>query len=386
MEIVGAACAQFRARFGSDARFAVRAPGRVNLIGEHTDYNEGFVFPAAIPYDVVIAGSPRADRIVRAWSLVFEQESSFSLDEIRRSPEAPWSDYLRGVAAILQDEGFDPGGMDSVVAGTVPIGSGLSSSAAIEIASVLAFEAAAGFAVDPVQRALIGQRAEREFVGVQCGIMDQFISSLGRRGHALFIDTRTLEHEAVPLPEQGFRILVSDTRKQRGLVDSEYNARRRECERAVELLRPHLPGIRALRDVTQEDFARHAGDLPDIVRRRARHVVTENARVLESVAALKAGDLDRFGRLMNESHESLRHDYEVSSPELDALVEEAHAVEGVLGSRMTGAGFGGCTVSLVAEEAVDRFQREVGRRYWARTGLQPLFYVCTAAQGAARLF
>lgn len=371
--------------YGAPPEFVVRAPGRVNLIGEHTDYNDGFVFPAAIDHDIAIAGAARPDRQVRAYSQTFRQSTTFSLDAVTRSEDAPWSNYVRGVAHVLQDTGFTLCGLNAVIAGTVPIGSGLSSSAAMEIASLLAFEAAGGFGVEPVQRALLGQRAEREFVGVQCGIMDQFISALGRANHALFIDTRTLEHEAVPLPERGVSLVIGDTNRRRGLVDSEYNRRRAECQQAVEILKRFLPDITALRDVSEEAFARHAAALPETVRKRARHVVTENARVLESVRALKAGDIALFGRLKNASHDSLRDDYAVSCRELDAMVEAARRAQGVYGARMTGAGFGGCTVSLVAEEAVGAFQREVGAAYRAATGLEAAFHVCRAADGASRI-
>jgi galactokinase len=244
---------------------------------------------------------------------------------------------------------------------------------------------AVGVSLDPVRLALLAQRAEREFVGVNVGIMDQYISALGRRDHALFIDTRSLEYEAVPLPAAGFQIVIADTHKQRGLVDSEYNTRRSECEQAVALLQKSLPEIRALRDVTPEQFAPLAEGLPENVRKRARHVITEDARVLESIVALKSGDLARFGALMNASHESLKDDYAVSCAELDALVEASRSVEGVYGARMTGAGFGGCTVSLVADEAVEAFQAQVPAHYKAATGLDTTILVTKAEQGAERL-
>jgi galactokinase len=376
---------KFAELYDTPPAFIVRAPGRVNLIGEHTDYNDGFVFPAAINYDVTIACAPRRDRQARLYSLTFRQSTTFSLDEIIRSEEAPWSNYVRGVARILQDEGYALTGINAVVMGTVPIASGLSSSAAMEVASSLAFETAGGFDAGPVQRALLAQRAEREFVGMQCGIMDQFISALGKAGHALFIDTRTLEHEAVPLPEHGVALLIGNTNVPRELIKSAYNDRRRECEEAVELLKPFLPGIKALRDVSEEDFSRYADRLPEINRRRARHIITENARVLESIRALKAGDIAAFGRLMNASHDSLRDDYEVTGPNLDAMVAAARRVEGVFGARMTGAGFGGCTVSLVAEEAAEELQKRVGAEYREKTGLDATFYVSPAVDGANRI-
>jgi len=359
-----------------------RAPGRVNLIGEHTDYNEGFVFPAAITYRVMLAAAPRRDRQVRLYSVNYDQGSSFHLDRIRKVKTLTWSNYVRGVAWVLENEGYRLSGMDAAIAGDVPVSSGLSSSAALEVASCLAFEAVSGLSLDPKDRALLCQRAEREFVGVQCGIMDQFISSLGRRDHALFLDTRTLRFEAIPLPQTGIAIVIGNTRKPRGLVDSAYNERRAQCEEAVDALKPHLPGIRALRDVTMEQLLAHRNALDPIVFRRARHVVTENERVLKSVEALRRCDVVLFGRLMNESHESLRADYEVSCHELDVMVAAARGVAGVYGSRMTGAGFGGCTVSLVASEQVDEFRRRVGDAYRAAVPLEPEFYICQAADGA----
>jgi galactokinase len=371
--------------FGGPPQFLVRAPGRVNLIGEHTDYNDGFVFPAAIDFDVQMAGSPRPDGQVRAYSTTFDQMSTFPLARIESSQDAPWSNYIRGVARILQDEGYKLNGMNVIVEGTVPISSGLSSSAAMEVAACLAFEAAGEFQIDPVRRALIGQRAEREFVGVQVGIMEKLISAIGRANHGLLLDTRSLEFELVPLPKEGVAIVVGDTNKPRGLVDSEYNTRRSECEQAVAALQKSYPDVKALRDVDAQQLSDHAADLPEVVFRRARHVVTENDRVIRSVAALKAGDVQHFGRLMNESHDSLRDDYEVSCKELDAMVDAARKVEGVFGARMTGAGFGGCTVSLVQSDAVDNFKSRVGKEYREATGIEANFYVCHASDGASRI-
>ncbi len=378
---------RFTALFGMQPTILVRAPGRVNLIGEHTDYNDGFVFPAAIDRDVLIAAAPRTDRQVRAYALNFNQSSTFTLEDIQPATEGRerWSNYIRAMAWVLHEEGLGTQGMNCVTLGDVPLGAGLSSSAAMLVASGLAFAAGAGLELEPVRLALLAQRAEREFVGVNVGIMDQFISALGQKDHALLIDTRSLTYEAVPLPQSGVTIVIADTNKKRGLVDSEYNTRRAECERAVEILKESLPEIIALRDVSLADFERYADRLPEETRRRARHVVTEDARTLESVTALKAGDITRFGQLMNESHYSLQHDYEVSCRELDAMVEAARSIEGVYGARMTGAGFGGCTVSLVATEAVEKFQQEVPALYKQATGLTPAIYVTTAAQGAQRL-
>ncbi|HZO90656.1 MAG TPA: galactokinase [Chthonomonadaceae bacterium] len=373
--------------FGGIPEFLVRAPGRVNLIGEHTDYNDGFVFPAAIDRDVLIAGTRRNDRQVRAYALNFNQSSTFTLDGVQPATEGRerWSNYVRAMAWVFAQEGLETVGMNCVVQGDVPLGSGLSSSAAMLVASGLAYATAAGIEIEPVRLALLAQRGEREFVGVNVGIMDQFISALGQKNHALLIDTRNLTYEAVPLPQSGVSIVIADTNKRRGLVDSEYNTRRAECEKAVEILKQWLPDIKALRDVSVEDFERYADRLPETIRKRARHVITEDARTLESVEALKAGDIARFGELMNASHESLKNDYQVSCKELDALVEAARAIEGVYGSRMTGAGFGGCTVSLVADAAVEAFKRAVPPRYKQATGLNTTIYVTTAAQGAQRI-
>ena len=384
---IAEAARRFTELFGGAPEFIVRAPGRVNLIGEHTDYNDGFVFPAAIDRDVLIAGSARADQQVRAVALNFNQSSTFPLENVQAAGEGreKWSNYLRAMAWVFHKEGLGTRGMNCVTLGNVPLGAGLSSSAALLVASGLAFSAVAGLEIEPVRLALLAQKGEREFVGVNVGIMDQYISALGQKDHALLIDTRSLTYEAVPLPRTGVAIVIADTNKKRGLVDSEYNTRRSECERAVEILKAFLPDIKALRDVSVEQFNTYQDKLPEVTRRRAKHVVTEDQRTLESVEVLKAGDVARFGVLMNESHESLRVDYEVSCRELDALVEAARSVEGVYGARMTGAGFGGCTVSLVRSDAVETFQSEVAERYKKATGLNTTIYVTTASQGAQRL-
>ena len=382
--------------YGSAPEFIVRAPGRVNLIGEHTDYNDGFVFPAAIERDVMIAGSRRADRQIRAHALNFHQTSTFSLPDAQPTGEARerWSNYLRAMAWVMQREGMELPGLNAVVVGNVPLGAGLSSSAAMLVASGLALATASDTPVDPVRLAILARKGENDFIGAKVGIMDQFISALGQKDHALLIDTRKrdnepvpYQYEAVPLPTSGIRIVIADTNKKRpeGNLTTWYNERVEQCAEAVRLFQKYLPNVKALRDVSVGEFESHAAELPELPRKRAQHVVTEDARVLESVAALKSGDIIRFGKLMNQSHESLRDDYEVSCKELDALVEVARSVEGVYGSRMTGAGFGGCTVSLVADEALEAFRRDVPPRYKAATGLDTTIYVTTAAQGAQRL-
>ncbi|MBC7249147.1 MAG: galactokinase [Anaerolineae bacterium] len=371
---------RFRQLFGTEAALVVRAPGRVNLIGEHTDYNDGYVLPVAIDRSVLLAASPRPDRRVVVHALDFEQRAEFALDDIARDDEQPWSNYQRGVAWVLQSEGFTLPGLNMALTSDVPIGAGLSSSAAVEVATAYAWQVLGGLELDRVRLALLCQRAENEFVGMNCGIMDQFISALGQRDSALLIDCRSLDYELVPIPAHT-AIIVADTRVRRELVSSEYNARRRECEEGVRLLQRYLPGITALRDVSPVQFVDHQAHLPDGVRQRCRHVICENERVLCAVAALRAGDLRTFGRLMDESHASLRNDYEVSCPELDTLVMAAWRVKGVYGSRMTGAGFGGCTVSLVDEGAVEAFRQQVTAAYQAATGIVPDIYVCRAEAG-----
>ncbi len=375
---------EFRVRFPGDSPRLFQAPGRVNLIGEHTDYNDGFVLPVAIDRQVILAARARADTQVRLWSAHFQEGSEFSLREIAPDRAAPWSNYVRGVAQVLQQEGFALRGMDAVIAGNVPIGSGLSSSAAIEVASATALCSLSLLRVAPVDLALLCQRAENEFVGMNCGIMDQFIAALGQRERALLIDCRSLDYEAVPLPSS-VSVVVCDTMKRRGLVDSEYNARRQECEQGVRLLKQYLPGVRALRDVTTDELMQHSHILPPIVRRRCAHVVTENERTLKAVAALRAGRVAEFGELMDQSHASLRDDYEVSCQELDTMVQLASDALGCLGARMTGAGFGGCTVNLVHAQAAETFALQVAERYARATGRTPEVYICEASAGAGEI-
>lgn len=369
--------------FGMPPDAVVRAPGRVNLIGEHTDYNDGFVLPVAIDRAIYMATRARNDRMVRLAALDVNQRTEFSLDQIVRDEAATWSNYVRGVALSLQEAGYVLRGLDAAIHGDVPRGAGLSSSAALEMAAAMAFQVTSGLTLDRVQMALVGRRAENEFVGVQSGIMDQYISSLGRRDHALLIDCRSLEYYLVPLPA-GVRIVVADSGVRRGLVASAYNQRRAECEEGARLLAERLPGIRALRDVSVEAFEAHRDALPEPVRQRCQHIVYENQRVLDAVAALERGDLVTMGQLMDASHASLRDLYEVSGPELDALVEIARRVPGCLGARLTGAGFGGCTVNLVEESAVAAVVAAIERDYPARTGRTPQVYVCRAVDGASR--
>jgi len=370
--------------FAREPQGLAKAPGRVNLIGEHTDYNEGFVLPVAIDRTVIAAFAVRSDRQVRVYSLEFDEEDSFALDDIERLKGDVWSNYVRGVAAVLQGVGYRLTGLDMAIQGDVPIEAGLASSAALEVAVLGAFQHAATLAIDPRDQALLAQRAENEFVGVGCGIMDQMAAVMGRGGHALLIDCRSLETEAVPLnlAAHDLKIVVAHTGVRRALSDSAYNQRRQECSRAVQVLAQVIAARPvALRDITSKELSAHRGSLPDPLARRARHVVSENERVLKSVEALRRGDLLTFGQFLYGSHQSLARDYEVSSPDLDLMVELARRLEGVVGARMTGAGFGGCTVNLVRQEAIDSFREQVIETYGSRTSLPAEMYVCEAVDG-----
>jgi galactokinase len=371
----------FKKVFGTTPEVVVRAPGRVNLIGEHTDYNDGFVLPAAIDRFIEFAGRRRSDRTIRVHSTDFQDSAEFSLDDNQKDSEHRWSNYLRGVSKFLESDGHQLTGAEIVFGGNVPRESGLSSSAAVEVAATTFWQRLMGLKLDPVYVVKLARRAENEFVGVPCGIMDQFISALGHKDHALFLDCRDLKYRHVPL-RGDVKIVVCNTGVKRALAQSEYEVRLKQCNQAVAQLKSVGLAIRNLRDVDPEDLDTASDVLSEILLRRARHVVTENARVLEAVKVLEEGDLERFGELMNASHESLRDDYEVSSKELDTLVELAWKQPGALGARMTGAGFGGCTVNLVRTDAADAFAEAVSRGYQEALGLQAEIYVCRASDGA----
>jgi len=389
--------ARFTEIFGpADGLRHVRAPGRVNLIGEHTDYNDGFVMPMALERAVRIVLAPHENGVVRLWSEQFAERAEFVLGQATPDEAPHWLQYPMAVAAVLAEEGFDLRGFRGVIDGDVPVGAGLSSSAACEVASALALLVAARPETEPgpaaavaeahgltgERLALLCQAAEHR-VGVRCGIMDQFISVHGRAGHAVVLDCRDLSHRPVPLPAEEAAVVVIDSGVQRKLTAGAYNERRSQCEDGAARLGEFDPAVESLRDVSLDLFQAHADALPETVRRRCRHVVTENARVVESVEALEAGEVERFGELVNASHDSLRDDYEVSGPELDLLVTIAREVDGVLGSRLTGAGFGGCTVSLVRPDAVETLRQAVLARYPAETSLQPRVWTSPAADGAA---
>ena len=361
-----------------------RAPGRVNLIGEHTDYNDGFVMPAAIDLSTWIKVSPLEQRKLQIYSENFAEEIEVDLDNSNLTARGHWSDYPVGVAVMLDRAGYRLRGAKLQIRGEVPIGSGLSSSAAVEVATACALVANSGLEIDARELARLCQRAENEFVGARVGIMDQFVSLFGQAQKALLLDCRSLDFRLLPLPDN-VRLLICNTMVKHALASSAYNERRAQCEAGVRHLAQFLPHVTALRDVKLRELEQFGRDLPEVVYRRCRHVVTENARVLSAANALERGDLDEFGRLMAASHQSLRDDYEVSCKELDVMVELARKVEGVYGARMTGGGFGGCTVNLVAEERVQEFRRFVGERYREVTKLTPEIYVCSASDGAGEV-
>jgi galactokinase len=367
-------------------RFLVTAPGRVNLLGEHVDYNDGFVLPAAIDREVHLAANPRADRIVHLTALDLNAAVSFDLDHLEEKRDLfgnalpTWALYAAGVAWALQQYGAEVRGMDGWYTSNVPIGSGLSSSAAVEVAFATLWRALGGWKMDQMTLAKLCQAAENKYVGVNCGLMDQFASAHGVEGHALYLDTRSLDWRSVPVPAD-MAIVIADSKMRRSLATSAYNDRRASCEEAVRLLRQDLPDIRALRDVTPGQFHHLAHKLPQEVRMRAQHVVEECARVEEAVVKLEAGDAAGFGRLMYAGHASLRDLYEVSIPELDMLVSIASELPGCLGARLTGAGFGGCTVNLVEENQAEAFVESLKTGYLKAAGKHGDVYICRASQG-----
>lgn len=364
------------------------APGRVNLIGEHTDYNGGHVFPCALTIGTYGAVRRREDRKLRFYSLNFEHLGIIEsdLDDLKPRKEAGWTNYPKGVIWALQEKGYTiPCGMDLMLSGNIPNGSGLSSSASVEILTGYILNDIFGLGISNQDLALIGQFSENNFNGVNCGIMDQFAIAMGKKDHAIFLDTADLSYEYAPIQLDGAKIVISCSNKKRGLGDSKYNERREECEEALREIQTGM-GIESLGDLTEEQFDTVQAAIRDEDRRkRAKHAVYENQRTIKAVQALKDNNITLFGKLMNESHISLRDDYEVTGEELDTLVEEAWKVEGVIGSRMTGAGFGGCTVSIVKEEAVDPFIERVGTAYKKRIGYDADFYVVEVGAGPCKL-
>jgi galactokinase len=370
----------FRLRYGAAASL-YRAPGRVNLIGEHTDYNDGFVLPAAIEFYCWVAAAPRSDRKLVIHSENFKETVEASIDSLSPAGKDHWVNYPLGVAWALENAGKRLAGANLLITGEVPLGAGLSSSAAVEVAVGFALLHQGGYAIDRVKLAELCQKAENEFVGARVGIMDQFVSCQGRASHALLLDCRSLEFKLVKLPP-GIQLVICNTIVKHEVRSSEYNTRRAECEEGVRTLRAVLPGIQALRDVTPAQLEKHRRLLDSKVFSRCRHVVTENERVKSTVRAFETGDITALGPLMWESHRSLRDDYEVSCKELDKMTEIASAQPGAIGARMTGGGFGGCTISLVESAAVETFRQNVAAEYLARTGLKPEIYVTPAADSA----
>jgi len=361
-----------------------RAPGRVNLIGEHTDYNDGFVMPAALNLYTYVAVGPRADRRLRVYSENMGEACDFDLDSIRPGKSGHWSDYVSGVAGVLESSGYKLRGADLAITSEVPLGSGLSSSAALEVSTAWALLSNSEIDVDRNAIPKMCQQAEHLYPETKCGIMDQFISCHGRAGHALMLDCRSLDFELLPLPSQ-VRLMVCNTMVRHEHASGGYNTRRQECEDGLQALKQFLPGIRALRDVTVNDLEKHRDWLSPVIYRRARHVVTENERVKMAASALQAADMAKLGALMADSHRSLRDDYEVSTPELDLMVELASDQKDVYGARMTGGGFGGCTINLVHSDRAEEVQKRLVQLYEAKTGLSPTILICEASDGAGAL-
>jgi galactokinase len=370
---------RFEQEFGALPR-VFSAPGRVNLIGEHTDYNDGFVLPCAIGFTTQVAIVSRIDYKLALVSEDYPERFGFDLEDLPKTRTGAWCDYVLGVAVELRQAGALARGANVLVRGGIPIGAGLSSSAALEVASALAFMSLNGVTFPMPEVARLCQHAENTFVGARVGIMDQFVSCLGKAGYALRLDCRSLEYELVPVPPEA-RLVICNTMRKHALGASEYNRRREECSEGVRLLSRWYPEIRALRDVSAEQLKKHAADLPEIIYKRCLHVVTENQRVLDGSRALASGDLSRFGELMRESHNSLRDLYAVSSDELNLMVEAAEGLSGYYGGRMTGGGFGGCTVNLVSAAHAQAFADEMRRRYFAKTGIQADIYICSPADG-----
>lgn len=374
---------KFQQIFGASP-IVVQAPGRVNLIGEHTDYNDGFVLPAAIGFRTHVGIALRTDRVLAVQSENYSERVEFELDDLPASPRSHWSDYVVGVAQKFHEQAGPLPGMNLLIQGDVPQGAGLSSSASIEVAVFRAFSELSGTKFDGVQTAKLCQRAENEFVGARCGIMDQFVAVHGRKDHAVLLDCRSLAYRLLPIPA-GVRLVICNTMVRHALAGGEYNQRRAECEEGARFFAERLPDVKALRDVSLSDLENHGGKLPDVIRKHCRHVISENLRVQQAAEAFEKGDLEFVGKLMAGSHASLRNDFQVSCHELDVMVELARGIEGVYGARMTGGGFGGCTINLVRDEKVTEFQQRVGAGYEQETGYAAEIYVSATADGAGRV-
>lgn len=379
-----AVTARFLERYGRPPVFWSRAPGRVDLMGSHTDYNMGHVMTMTIDRDTWIAAAPRDDGQVAVLSMNVTGGGAFSLDHITADPLWPWTNYIRGMAGVLRDEGCALRGWDGLIHSTVPFGSGLSSSAAMEMAAAITFQQVGGFSLDPVRAALLGQQAENHFVGVNCGILDQYSSAMGQAGCALLLDCRSLASRAVPMAD-GIQVVICDTRAERHLAGTEYGERRAQCEEGVRIFRGLGYDIAALRDLSIEVFERHESGLPGVVASRCRFIIEENQRVLDLSAALSQGDRPALGRLYAASFAGARDLYQISAPAMEAMVDAMLGAPGVIGARQAGAGFGGCMVALVEQAQVSRFAGAVGEAYAARTGIEPSVYPVCPSTGAGAL-
>jgi galactokinase len=381
----------YEKKFGKKPEHLAFAPGRVNLLGEHVDYNDGFVLPAAINLATWVAFSPSGTDSSTLVALDLNDETTFNSRGVpdkkdqAGKPLSEWGHYPAGIAWALGEKGLSVEGMTAVFSSDVPRGASLSSSASVEMSYGKAWEKLGGWSIPPMKLALIGQRAENAYVGMNCGIMDQFASACGEKDRLLLLDCRSLEYRTLPLPED-VAIVIADTTVRRTLVSSAYNKRRESCEEAVRLLKTKMPSLNSLRDISVEDFEKLAGILPPETELRARHVVNEIARTSKSIPLLEAGDVESFGHLMNECHASLRDLYEVSGPELDLMARLAQPIRGCLGARQTGGGFAGCTVNLVRKENTDEFSRTLSNQYEEKTGLHPAVYICEASSGAGLLY
>jgi galactokinase len=383
VEVSRELAAKFTRKFGGTPA-VVQAPGRVNLIGEHTDYNDGFVLPAAIQFQTTVAIAARQDDRLVLDSENYGEQVEFGQSELPQKARHHWSDYVVGVAEKLREQGIRLPGANLLISGDVPQGAGLSSSASLEVAVCKAFLEIASARMDELTMARLCQNAENDFVGARCGIMDQFVSVHAKKDHALLLDCRSLTYQQYVLPE-GTRLVICNTMVRHAIAGGEYNQRRRECEAATLFFAERKPGTRALRDVSLEEFRKYEAKLPAVLRQRCRHVVAENARVLEAGRALAQADLERFGQLMQESHASLRDDFQVSCRELDVMVELATKMKGVYGARMTGGGFGGCTINVVKSEEVEAFRSRMAEEYEGAMGKRPEIYVCSASDGVRRV-
>jgi len=376
--------AEFVKRFNAGPRI-FRAPGRVNLIGEHTDYNDGFVMPFAIDRATIVAGTKRDDRRIEVVAFDMDESASIDLDAEPQKQRDNWTDYVEGMARSVEEKFGQIAGANLLIASDVPIGSGLSSSAAIEVSVGLALLSLSDMGIDREKLAFAGQKAEHEYAGTKSGIMDQFASAFCKKGSAMLLDCRSLERNEIPFETDDSVAVVCDTKVEHSLASTEYNKRREECEEGVRLLQKHLPKIKALRDVSLDELEKYKSSVTETVYRRCRHVISENVRTLKAAEFFKSKDLTAAGKLMFESHASLRNDYEVSCKELDALVDVASSIDGVFGARMTGGGFGGCTVNIIRKAVLDEFKRLISEGYSQRFGREPDIYEFHAADGASEV-